>query len=89
VLEIEKVTVISDEMRNGWQVRIVYRPGEAERVVIPRFLGYTGDRKVIQCGSAAPRFFFGFRPRLLGMGKQWVTSLGSRSTPRNAWRPLI
>jgi hypothetical protein len=43
-------TKICEAIRNGWEVRIFYRPGEGERVVIPRFLGYTSVRNVILNG---------------------------------------
>ena len=43
-------TKICEAIRNGWEVRIFYRPGEGERVVIPRFLGYTSARNVILNG---------------------------------------
>jgi hypothetical protein len=43
-------TKICESIRNGWEVRIFYRSGEGERVVIPRFLGYTSDRNVILNG---------------------------------------
>src|SRR5262245_6321266 len=41
---------ISEAVRSGWELRIFYRPGEGERVVIPRFLGYTKDRNLILNG---------------------------------------
>jgi hypothetical protein len=43
-------TKICEAIRNGWEVRILYLPGEGERVVIPRFLGYTSARNVILNG---------------------------------------
>jgi hypothetical protein len=41
---------ICEAIQNGWQVRIFYRSGESERMVLPRFLGYTGARNVILNG---------------------------------------
>jgi hypothetical protein len=40
-------TKICEAISNGSELRIFYRPGESERVVIPRFLGYTKARNVI------------------------------------------
>src|SRR5262245_45309421 len=41
---------ICDAIKNGWQLRVFYRPGEGERTVIPRVLGYTTARNVILNG---------------------------------------
>src|SRR5262245_58566514 len=41
---------ICEAVRNGWELRVVYRPGEGERVVIPRYLGYTKARNLILNG---------------------------------------
>jgi hypothetical protein len=43
-------TKICEAIQNGWQLRVFYLPGEGERVVIPRFLGYTRDRNVLLNG---------------------------------------
>jgi hypothetical protein len=43
-------TKICEAIQNGWQVRIFYRSGESERMVLPRFLGYTSARNVILNG---------------------------------------
>jgi hypothetical protein len=41
---------LCEAIRNAWQLRVFYRPGEGERIIIPRFLGYTKDRNVILNG---------------------------------------
>jgi hypothetical protein len=41
---------ICEAIRSGWELRMFYRPGEGERVLIPRFLGYTKDRNLILNG---------------------------------------
>ena len=43
-------TKICQAIQNDWLVRIFYRPGEDERAVIPRFLGYTSARNIILNG---------------------------------------
>lgn len=41
---------ICEAIKNGWELRVFYRAQEGERVVIPRYLGYTNARDVILNG---------------------------------------
>ena len=41
---------ICDAIQNGWELVLFYRPGEGERVVVPRFLGYTKARDILLNG---------------------------------------
>jgi hypothetical protein len=47
---------ICEAIQNGLQLQIFYRSGEGERVVIPRFLGYTSARNVILNGLQVSGF---------------------------------
>jgi hypothetical protein len=41
---------ICEAIRNGWETRLIYRPGEGERIFAPRYLGYTSREDVILNG---------------------------------------
>jgi hypothetical protein len=48
---------ICEAIQMGWELRIIYGPGEQpERVVIPRFLGYTSAGNVILNGLQVSGF---------------------------------
>jgi hypothetical protein len=43
---------ICEAIKSGWEMRILYRLGEGERVFAPRYLGYTKRDDVILNGLA-------------------------------------
>jgi hypothetical protein len=47
---------ICEAIREGLELRVFYRAGESERVVIPRFLGYTRARNLILNGLQVSGF---------------------------------
>jgi hypothetical protein len=83
---------ICEAIQRGWEVRVVYRTGEGERVIVPRFLGYTKDRNVILNGIQISGFSAsgkipGHRSFRLDRATDIKVIINSTPIPRGGGRP--